>query len=423
VATGLALVTKFSTITLPPVLGAVVAAVVVTGGIFPPGRASANPRGTLRQRVQGAGISWLVILLVAILVVPFAYFFSGTSSWWTGVTTVLAHQGMGHRAFFLGSYSEEGWWSYFLVAFLIKTPVGSLLLIAAGLLLYRLGKPLKRHDALFLLLPPALLFAAASYGKINIGVRHILPIYPFLFVAASRLASWRPDRVVLRPILVGLPLLLTMISTLVWAVPHQLAYFNAIVGGPAGGVRCLSDSNIDWGQDLKGLGEYLKRQGNPMIYLSYFGNPPPSVYGIRYQYIPAYGYLLRPEIETLPEGLDRELLAISVYNLQGVHFADHDLYDWLRQRTPLARIGYSIYVYDITGDAESHFRLAQAYMKEGPWQLAPGELRKVLAVEPGNEEAALLLQFLSQVPQESRHPPGVPAPEQGAAAGRDPLVK
>jgi hypothetical protein len=415
-AMGLALVTKFSAITLPLTLAAVMAGVVVTGGSFRKGGPGDGESG-LRHRVQGAGLAWLVVLAVGILVIPFAYFFSDFTSWLSGARTVLAHQGLGHPAFFLGEYSQDGWWSYFLVAFLIKTPVGSLFLILAGLLLYRRGKPLNRRDVVFLLVTPALLMAAASYGRINIGVRHILPIYPFLFVATSRLATVRWKRPALGAVALGLPLLLTGLSTL-RAAPHHLAYFNELVGFPGSvvqggsgqGFRYLGDSNIDWGQDLRGLSRYMKRESIPMIYLSYFGNVRPETYGIRYQYLPAYGYLARPAIDVLPPGTERELLAISVYNLQGVHFADHDLYDWLREREPLTRIGNSIHIYDVTDDAESHFGMAKAYWTEGPWELALPELRKVLAVEPGNEEARLMLSVLSQVPQDQRNPQAVPEP-------------
>jgi hypothetical protein len=222
------------------------------------------------------------------------------------------------------------------------------------------------------------------------------------------------------PLVLGIPLLLTVLST-TRAAPHHLAYFNEAAGFPQSiwkggsgfGYRYLGDSNVDWGQDLRGLSRYMKDEGIPMIYLSYFGNVPPEVYGIRFQYAPAYGFLARPAIDVLPPGTDPELFAISVYNLQGVHFKDRTLYDWLRWREPVAKIGNSIFVYDVTGDAKSHFRLAQAYWTEGPWELALPELREVLALEPDNEDARLMLSVLSQVPEEHRNPQSVPAPFTG----------
>ena len=133
------------------------------------------------------------------------YRFHGFSTWWVGWSRVLAHQEEGHHSFFLGEYSTQGWWSYFLVAFLMKTPVGTLMLIAASLILFRAGRPLERRDLVFLLLPVVLLFLAASKGRINIGLRHVLPVYPLLLVLASRMATLKLRRIGARVAAVGIP--------------------------------------------------------------------------------------------------------------------------------------------------------------------------------------------------------------------------
>src|SRR5262249_61404392 len=103
---------------------------------------------------------------------------------------------------------------------------------------------------------------AAAKGRINIGLRHILPVYPLLMVLASRLATIRL-RQGARLAVVGIPAALTAFSALRIA-PHQLAYFNELIGGPSHGPAYLSDSNIDWGQDLAGLKEFMSRTGLPM---------------------------------------------------------------------------------------------------------------------------------------------------------------
>jgi hypothetical protein len=144
------------------------------------------------------------------------------------------------------------------------------------------------------------------------------------------------------------PLVLTAASALRVA-PQQLAYFNELVGGPGEGYRYLSDSNIDWGQDLRGLKDYVDREGLPAVYLSYFGTAPPEFYGIRYQCAPAptnIGSVPPPTQKPLPGTAGREVLAISVANLQGVYLSDPTLYRWVDQRRPVAKVGYSIYVYD-----------------------------------------------------------------------------
>jgi len=81
-----------------------------------------------------------------------------------------------------------------------------------------------------------------------------------------------------------------------------------------------------------------------------------------------------------------------------VHFQEKNLFRWLYRRTPAEKIGYSIYVYDLTGDAEAHLRLAEVYLKAGPAGLAGPELRKALTLDPSNSEAKRLLDLLSQRP-------------------------
>jgi hypothetical protein len=270
----------------------------------------------------------------------------------------------GRPAFLAGEYSWHGWWRYFVFSFLIKTPLGSLVLIAASLFFYRAGRPLARREATFLLVPVLIFFIATTQAKVNIGIRHILLVYPFLFVLASRVTTIRLSRTWLAPTLVGALVLFTALSSLRIA-PHQLAYFNESVGGPEQGYRYLSDSNLDWGQDLKGLKAYIEKEKLPIIYLSYFGTAPPSYYGIRYQDVASKGIMGPPPPEKVPADAPRKILAISAYNLQDVSNADDPLFRWLWTRRPIAKIGYSIFVYDLTNDQEAIIKLEDAHVKSG----------------------------------------------------------
>jgi hypothetical protein len=391
---GLALCSKFSCIVLLPLVTVVILGyVLVCGGEFSMPVAGAASRG--RGETASGARTWRAVacigflLVLSVVTIPAVYFFQGFSPWWNGLVRVLAHQEGGHLAFFLGEYSTQGWWSYFPVAFLIKTPAGTLLLLAASLFFWRAGVPLGRKDALFLLAPVAILFLVAARGRINIGLRHILPVYPLLFVTASRLASVRFRSLLLRGVVVGAPAVLTAVSSL-WIAPHQLAYFNELVGGPRHGLRYLSDSNIDWGQDLKGLKTFLDERNVPMVYLSYFGNAPPEALGIRYQYAPAFGHLEPPSRDVMPASMRPQILAISVCSLQGVHLRERDLYAWLGNRAPIGSIGYSLYLYDLTHDAAGHLELAKTYLRTGLKNLALPELQRVLAMDPSNAEASRL---------------------------------
>jgi hypothetical protein len=378
-----------------------------------------TPAGKLLEGFAAAGL----ILVFAALVIPVVYFgFSQAfSTSIAGLREVAAQQGQGFRAFFMGAYSAQGWWTYFLVAFLLKTPVGTLFLIFASLALYRVGAPLGRKEVIFLLVPAIAFIAAASLGKIDIGLRHILPIYPFLFVVASRIATVPFRRTWVAPVVCVLPLMLSTVSSLSVA-PHELAYFNELAGGPGNGYRYLSDSNIDWGQDLQGVKAYMDHEGLTHIYLSYFGTASPSYYGIRYQYVPS-AYTLECCTNDGPPAGTRELLAISVVNLQETMWARSDNFlGWLYERTPIAKIGYSIYVYDITGDVQAHLRLAEAYMRAGGvLPLVKSEVTKALLLDPSNPEAKMLDSMLGLPGQPAIKPLGTP-PVRGDAHDPDLIV-
>jgi hypothetical protein len=394
ISTGLALASKFSGVVLLGILGFIIGIHVLAGGTLSLRRPGDNTATTsLTRRIVQTAVASIVMACLAALVISSCYFFQGFGTWWEGLERQLAHQEDGHRAFFLGTFSLDGWWYYFPVAFLIKTPVGTLVLMLASLLLVRYGKALTKQDFLFLVVPVLLYGAVLLHTRINIGLRYALPVYPFLFVLTSRLATFRFQPRWLGPVLLGIPLVATAVSSLRTA-PHHLAYFNELIGGPLQGYHYLSDSNLDWGQDLRGVKAFLEREQVEMVYLSYFGSAPPEAYGIRYQYLPLSRFIPKEPMEMLPPGTPRELLLISVTNLQGTYLTAQDQYRWLQKRTPVASIGYSIFVYDITGDAQAHFHLACVYRIEGLTTLELAELRRTLALDPNHREARRRLEQL-----------------------------
>ncbi len=366
ISMGLALVSKYSALILLPVMAAIAASCfLISDGpcLLLPARRSRSDQP--QHRILEAIAVLCLILLFALPVIPSAYFFQDFSGWLNGLETFVTHAEKGHGAFFLEKYSYDGWWNYFIVAFLIKTLISSLILIAVSLIFYRAGTPLRWREATFLLLPVATFFIATTQAKVNIGLRHILPVYPFLFVLASRLATIHLGRRWLVPFVIALMLVLTAMSSLRIA-PHQLAYFNEFVGGPEQGYRYLSDSNLDWGQDLKGVKAYMEKEHLPIIYLSYFGTALPAYYGIRYQYVPGTWPLeWPPPPDMVPANARRKILAISVCNLQDVSRPYDPLFRWLWTRSPVAKIGYSIFVYDLTEDREGLTKLEETYVKAG----------------------------------------------------------
>jgi hypothetical protein len=259
-----------------------------------------------------------------------------------GMYEFLLHSTQGHAGYLLGQFRTRGWWYYFPVAFLVKTPTA--ILIACFLVAISLWRTRKRPlpALLFvcLALPPAIFFGLAMRSSINIGVRHILPVYAFLYVLlAWILIEYTP--LILRrawPGTIVVVILLLGIESLS-IYPHYLAFFNWPSGGPAYGSHYLLDSNIDWGQDLKNLGEFVNTHKLAPLCTALYSGAPYAYYGIVGRDLNHTG---------MPEGAENLpcVVAVSVNLLQGFYNAPYK-YAPLRRRKLLARIGYSVYVYDL----------------------------------------------------------------------------
>lgn len=186
-----------------------------------------------------------------------------------------------HRAgYLLGECYEGASLAYFPIAFALKTPLGTLLLLLAGGLALALGRTRLAPEARGLawgLATFALAYAALALGaRLNIGQRHLLPLYPLVAImggAASSLLrpqSWRSGAGLVALLLV-LAALSVPIATTAQA-PHFLGYFNALAGGPRAGHRYLADSNVDWGQDLKRLAHWAAAHPNERLRLFRFAD-------------------------------------------------------------------------------------------------------------------------------------------------------
>ncbi|MBW2146253.1 MAG: glycosyltransferase family 39 protein [Deltaproteobacteria bacterium] len=256
-------------------------------------------------------------------------------SYFKGISYLMRHFRQGHDAYLMGQYSKHGWWYYFIVSTLIKTTIPFLLLILLSMLPFSKAPSLMWKDRIFLLAPPLVFYAMALTSPMNIGHRHILPIYPFLFIWCSRLVVRIPRRwgwYALMAVLV-----LWHAVSAVGIYPHYLAYFNGLIGGPKNGPRYLLDSNIDWGQDLILLRKYLHRERISDLHMDLRGNVNPSYYGVAGKSITPYRAL-----HPMPGNY-----AIRVNELYNLHHRNKRRFQWLREREPAARVGYSIYVYRV----------------------------------------------------------------------------
>ena len=192
---------------------------------------------------------------------------------------------------------------------------------------------------------PAVVFAAAAVRtNLNVGLRSVLPLYPYAEVAAGVAAAWAWRR---RPGLtaaVAGPLLAVMAVTAVAAWPDYLPFFNAAVGGPRPGLAHLADSNLDWGQDVRGLADWQRAHGGVPVYADLFMSVDPSVYGARVQWlwVPDGGGGERLNPPTGPA-----VLAISATHLVGLYTdpAQRAFLAAVADRPPIDVIHGSIYLF------------------------------------------------------------------------------
>jgi hypothetical protein len=206
-----------------------------------------------------------------------------------GFATVL-YAAAERSAFLNGEYSSTGWFHFFPYAFLVKTPLTQLaaylLAAAAGLEAWRRGRrgatgvPRTLYALVPLLTLFAIYWAVSLRSHLNIGHRHILPIYPVLFIIAGGLLRMRKPRWL---ILVAVALVAGEAAESTVVRPNYLAYFNSFAGGPENGWRHLVDSSLDWGQNLPGVARWLEREARPgeNVYVSYYGSGDYRYEGIR----------------------------------------------------------------------------------------------------------------------------------------------
>jgi glycosyltransferase involved in cell wall biosynthesis len=325
ICVGLALVSKFSALFLLPLLAVL--------GTIEMGR----PVGKNALRLAGA-LSLIVVISLAIIAAVYgpATFHGGMHPYLAGVRRLWLHQPPAHGAYLLGHTSDQGWWYYYPVVAAVKTPL-AILLLAVLCLIPAIRWGGRRRAAL--ILPPALYFAACLSSRIDLGIRYLLPVFPFLYALLAGIVfheKFRRWRVPVVALAAGL-----LLFESVRAYPEYLAFFNTASGGPENGLRYLADSNIDWGQDVAKLKRYLDTTTRPgeTICLCFFGNSPLTDYGIRYRPVPDTDEVAR-------SGKPDCLAVVSATPLVGAYLGER-AYAWLRAMKPTARIGYSMYVYDL----------------------------------------------------------------------------
>jgi hypothetical protein len=278
-----------------------------------------------------------------------------------GLQDLAADNRGGHTQFFLGEWRHRGWWYFFPVLLLLKTPLPFLLLWGIGaVFLTRTYRKDRDWRKMALVVIPVVILGLAMFSNIDIGLRHVLAVYPILSIVGGYAAVelWASLRwpLISKTLVAGIAACLAVSTVL--AHPDYLAYFNWVaLGHPE---RIEVDSDLDWGQDLAQLSAWLHTAAVKDVSISYFGRADLSGAGL-------------PEFhELLPNQRVTGWLAISAYNralpspFQVRHLAgisepyysipwnfeklphDPGPFAWLEAYQPVARIGTSIFVYNIT---------------------------------------------------------------------------
>lgn len=244
----------------------------------------------------------------------------------------------GHRSYLLGEVRATGWWYFFPVALGVKTPLGLLVLFAVGLGTLAWAGVKRRYWTQFAPVAVAMgLLLAAMTSGINIGVRHVLPIYPMMAlvagVGARALWHWRPG-LPAGPVLAAL-LAGWQVASSFRAHPDYLAYFNELAPRPE---RILVDSDLDWGQDLKRLADTLRARDIREVSIAYNGSADLSRHGLPITH------------ELVPYQPTSGWIAISLFCLKmgKIGTRTPDEFAWLDRFEPAARVGSSIRLYHLT---------------------------------------------------------------------------
>lgn len=273
-----------------------------------------------------------------------------------GILMVTQRAAGGNTAYFMGTVSSAGSPFYFPLLYLLKEHFAFhfLAFIALIFTVYNISKSKEKNlksaaewmrdnfaiiaSIIFI----AIYFTQTVTSNLNIGVRHILPILPFIyFLAARQIIRLK------RHYLTGTLLLWFFLSTLI-TFPYYLSYYNFLGKGTENGYKIAVDSNYDWGQDLKRLKDWADKNGVQKIGIDYFGGGNPKYY---------FGDKFEPwwSAKGLPaaEAGNPQWFAISATFLQGASgkpikgfiIKPEDSYLWLKDKTPVARAGTSIFIY------------------------------------------------------------------------------
>jgi len=303
-----------------------------------------------------------------------------------------------YSSYVLGKTYPHSVWFYFPVVFVIKSTIPFLLLFLLTITAIVTRRLNSWREILFLSIPPIVYFLVAMNSGTNIGVRHILPAYVFLFALAGGAAWAFIDRSRKWGYAVAVVLLFHVTSSIM-AFPHYIPYSNEMWGGSANTWKYLSDSNIDWAEQLKETKRYLDERGIKDCWFVYFGGgvADPNYYGIPCKPLPTIETLWLNERTQSPPSIDGTVL-ISAVNLTGFEFGPGSLnpYEQFKKIKPTDVIGNEVFVFNGHFDlplasALGRIQNAQNLLAAKQTDAALSEAQAAVALAPKSVSARTIL--------------------------------
>ncbi len=254
-------------------------------------------------------------------------------NWIEGLLQQLTLGAAGHRGYLFGETLRTGWWWFYMAAFALKTTIGAQALALGRLVSWTKSRPSWPPLALdaALLAYPLLLFLAMSMGRTQIGIRYLLPAFPFAMLWAGRGVADLRRAFGKAGLAVAGACLIAGAAESLRVHPHHLMFFNLWAGGPEGGPRYFVVGD-DWGQDQRRLGEWMRERGVDGVFYTYYCGMP-LMWGINY----------RPP-SCAPRRGTYALQAVEVHRPRHI---EAGCLDWLTVEPPDERLGYSIYIYQV----------------------------------------------------------------------------
>ncbi|HTM47427.1 MAG TPA: glycosyltransferase family 39 protein [Bryobacteraceae bacterium] len=307
-----------------------------------------RPSGAEFRYLLFRRLPWLGLAAVIGLAVIWAgYRFSFGKTVWTsfplpfpelyaGIKEVADHNAKGHLSYFMGELRMNGWWAFFPVLIAVKLPISVLGLAAAGIWRGRDRDSTAWPFGILMAIPAAILLVSLP-SNINIGIRHILPMFPFLAVLAAAGLTWlstRPADAAWARWCATAAVLWLCVSSLA-AHPDYLPYFNALAGSEP--ERIVVDSDLDWGQDIKRLGRHLRELKATSVAFS----PEILVNPARFGFPPYHPTALDAPY---PGWNAVQLTGLKLYRM-GLRMEEPNTRLWPESAKPVERIGGSILLF------------------------------------------------------------------------------